>query len=245
MTDYSALYRECSERIRALVRAASDEQLARIVPGCPEWTVADTVSHLAAVAAEVVAGQLTAVPTEEQTTVQVEQRRGRPLDDVLAEWEGAGVVLAGWHSAGGPTEQALAARRIPLAMVHDVLTHEADIRGALGAGRPPEQAWAASLNVMIQHPQRLGHSGTLTVRAGAHGFTVGSGEPATTLDVDPYEFWRALVGRRSRAQMATWYWSRDPVPYLQAIPVFGPTEADLTEPDLTEPDFICDLSEMT
>ncbi len=106
MADYSALYRECWERIRVLVRAASDKQLARIVHGCPEWTVADTVSHLAAVAAEVVASQLTAVPTEEQTTVQVEQRRGRTLDEVLAEWEGASVVLAGWNSAGGPVRLA-------------------------------------------------------------------------------------------------------------------------------------------
>lgn len=230
MTDYTAVYMESGARIGVLVRAASDEQLARMVPGCPEWTVADTVSHLAAVAAEVVAGQLTAVPTEEQTAGQVDQRRGRPLDDVLAEWDSACVELAQWESAGGPTERALAARKIPFAMVHDVLTHEADIRGALSAGRPPEQAWAASLNVMIRHPQRLGHSGTLTVQAGAHRFTVGSGEPATTLDVDPYEFWRAQVGRRSRAQMAAWHWSGDPAPYLQAIPVFGPTEADLTEP---------------
>lgn len=233
MTDYTAVYRESGVRIAALVRAASDEQLARIVPGCPEWTVADTVCHLAAVAAEVVAGQLTAVPTEEQTAVQVDQRRGRPLDDVLAEWDSACVVLARWESAGGPTERALAARKIPFAMVHDVLTHEADIRGALSAGRPPEQAWAASLKVMIQNPQRLGHSGTLTVQAGAHRFTVGSGELATTLDVDPYEFWRAQVGRRSRAQMAAWHWSGDLVPYLQAIPVFGPTEADLTEPEIS------------
>lgn len=60
--------------------------------------------------------------------------------------------------------------------------------------------------------------------------TVGSGRPATTLEVDPYEFWRAQVDRRSRAQMAVWGWSGNAAPYLAAIPVFGPTTTDLTEP---------------
>lgn len=230
MTDFPVLYRESRERIGALVRAASAEQRARVVPACPEWTVCDTVAHLAAGATEVVDGTLTAVPGDEHTAAQVEHRRGRSLDELLAEWDRAGELLAGWECAGGPVGQAITARRMPLAMVHDVLTHEADIRGALGEGRPPTAAWSASLADMISRPERLGHCGTLTVQAGPHRFTAGSGAPGTTLEVDPYEFWRAVVGRRSRAQMAAWRWSGHPEPYLRTIPVFGPTAADLTEP---------------
>ncbi|MGH3796179.1 MAG: maleylpyruvate isomerase family mycothiol-dependent enzyme [Pseudonocardiaceae bacterium] len=230
-TDYAALYRESRARIAALVRAVSAQQRDRIVPGCPRWSVADTVAHLAAVATDVASGLLTTVPTDEQTAEQVAQRRGRPLDAVLGEWE----------RAGNRAEQALAAREIPVAMVHDVLTHEADIRGALNAGRPPKPAWSASLDAMSCQLRHLEHCGTLIIhfgtihlgpaRTGPRSVTVGSGEPATTVDVDAYEFWRALVGRRSRAQMAAWQWSADPAPYLRAIPVFGPTEADLTEPE--------------
>lgn len=230
MNDYFEIYRQAQGRIVGLVRAASEQQRARTVPGCPEWSVTDTVAHLAAVAAEVVRGTLTAVPGEEHTAAQVAQRRGRDLEEVIAEWEQACGQLTRWGSSDGPVDQAVATRRLPSPMVHDVLTHEADIRGALGAGRPPDPAWAASLAIMLRHPERLGHAGSLTVRAGTHGFTVGSGEPGTTLDVDPYEFWRAQVGRRSRAQMAAWRWSGDPAPYLRAIPVFGPTATDLTEP---------------
>lgn len=228
--DLVALYRQARERIVGLVRAASAEQRARVVPACPEWTVQDTVAHLAAVATEVVHGRLTAVPGDEHTAAQIEQRRAQPLAAILAEWEDAAAQLAGWTSTGGPVAEAVATRRMPHPMVHDVLTHEADIRGALGAGRPPTAAWSTSLALMLRHPERLGRYGTLTVRAGAHRFTAGSGEPSTTLDVDPYEFWRAQVGRRSHAQMAAWSWSGQPAPYLQAIPVFGPTETDLTEP---------------
>jgi uncharacterized protein (TIGR03083 family) len=223
MRDYAALYRESRGRIAALVREASDDQRARLVPGCPKWTVSDTVAHLAAVAVDALAGY--SVPTisaDEHTAVQVEQRRGRPLEEVLGEWD----------IAAGRIEQALAAQRMSPLLVHDVLTHEADIRGALGAGRPPETAWSVCLKMASSTvlSDRLGHLGRLTIIAGDHRFTAGTGEPATTLDVDPYELWRSLLGRRSRAQMAAWKWSGDPEPYVQAMPVLGPTEVPLSEP---------------
>jgi len=222
MTDYAALYRESRERIAALVREAGDEQRARYVPACPKWTVSDTVAHLAAVATDALAGHSVAtISAEEHTAVQVEQRRGRPLEEVLGEWD----------SATGSIEQALAAQQMSPLLVHDVLTHEADIRGALGAGRPPEAAWNACLQMApTVLSRRLSHSGRLTILAGDHRFTAGDGEPATTLEVDPYELWRSLLGRRSRAQMQAWNWSGDPEPYLQAMPVFGPTEVPLSEP---------------
>lgn len=220
MTNYAALYRETRNRIAALVRDTSAEQRARVVPACPEWTVSDTVAHLAANAADIVAGRLQDIPTEEQTAAQIGQRRGRPLDDVLAEWD----------IAAGPIEQERAAGTLPLVLVQDVVVHEADIRGALGAERLPEAAWISSLELgMPRTAERLGHLGELRIVAGKHRFVVGSGKPVTVVEVDPYEFWRSVPGRRSRAQMAAWKWSGDPQPYLDALPIFGPTEVALTE----------------
>jgi uncharacterized protein (TIGR03083 family) len=183
LTDYAVLYREARERIGVLVGSVDHAQLATTVPGCPEWSVADTVAHLAALTTEAVSGTLTGIPDEEQTGAQVRRRRGMPIDEVLAEWDGA----------AGLVEQALTERRMPLAIVHDVITHEADIRGALGAGRPPEQAWTASLHGMTRNLDRLSDQGTLTVRIGERELTTGSGEPVVTLDVDAYEFWRASL----------------------------------------------------
>lgn len=221
MPDHAVLYRDSRQRIAALVRAASEEEQARTVPGCPKWTVSDTVAHLAANAVDEAAGRLAGVPNDEQTAAQVDQRRGRALEEVLAEWDGAAESI----------EPIIAAHALSIAWVNDVLTHEADIRGALGAGRPPDAAWTAALELgrPVLH-ERLEHLGTLTILAGEHRLTVGSGEPATTVEVELYEFWRSVLGRRSRAQMAAWKWSGDPEPYLQAIPRFGPTEVDLTEP---------------
>ena len=231
MTDYAALYRESRERITALVRDASEEQRVRVVPSCPKWTVSDTVAHLAAVATDVVAGYSTAtISTDEHTAAQVERLRGRSLEEVLAEWDGAAEAI----------ERMIAAPALPIALINDVLTPEADIRGALGAGRPPEAAWIATLE--LGRPrliERLDHLGELTILTGEHHFTVGSGEPATTVEVDLYEFWRSVLGRRSRAQMAAWKWSGDSEPYLQAIPVFGPTQVDLAEPPFGRNDDNC------
>lgn len=221
MTDYAVLYREARQRIGELVGPLGDERLATTVPGCPEWSVADTVAHLSALATGAVSGTLSGIPDDEETGAQVRQRRGMSIAEVLAEWDGAADLV----------EQALTARRMPLAIVHDVITHEADLRGALAAGRPPEEAWTASLRGMTPNLDRLGGQGTLTVRLGERELTTGSGGPVVTLDADPYEFWRASLGRRSTAQMAAWRWSGDPEPYLKAIPVFGPTEDDLTEPE--------------
>lgn len=127
-------------------------------------------------------------------------------------------------------EKIIAAQTLPIELVNDVLSHEADIRGALGAGRPPKTAWMAALNLgRPRLTKRLGHLSELRIIDGEDCITVGSGKPATIVEVDLYEFWRSVLGRRSRKQMAAWKWSGDFKPYLQAIPVLGPTQMALSE----------------
>jgi uncharacterized protein (TIGR03083 family) len=176
LTDCAALYRESRERIGALVRDLSDEQRGCRVPACPEWTITDTVAHLAANAADELAGTLTAVPNDEQTAAQVQRRRGRSPEEILTEWD----------SAAKQIEPLIAAHPLAIAWVNDVLAHEADIRGAVGAGRPPEPAWTAALELARPlFARRPGHMGELTILDGEHHFTVGSGDPATTVEVTP------------------------------------------------------------
>ena len=219
--DSAALYRESRERIAAFVRSTTEEQRAVVVPGCPEWTVSDTVAHLAGVAVDIVAGYSVAtISTDEHTANQVKQRLGRSLEEVLAEWE----------SVAEGVERIIAAQTLPIELVSDVLSHEADIRGALGAGRPPKAAWMAARNLgRPRLTKRLGHLGELRIIDGEDCITVGSGKPATIVEVDLYEFWRSALGRRSRKQITAWKWSGDFEPYLQAIPVLGPTQMALSE----------------
>lgn len=218
MPDFAALYRGARERISTLARDASDDELARTVPGCPEWTVADTVAHLVGVADDALGGRLASFPSPDETAAQVARHRGRSLAEVLADWE----------ELGPKVEAAVAAREMSSAVAHDAVTHEADIRGALGAGRPPEEAWSASFQQLARWlPKRVDAPGSLTVDAGDVRLTAGEGEPTTAVTVEPYELWRALLGRRSRAQLAGWDWDGDPARYLAAFPAFGPTEQDL------------------
>jgi hypothetical protein len=44
------------ERVIALVRDIPDEQAARHVPACPDWTVRDLLSHMVGLGADVAAG---------------------------------------------------------------------------------------------------------------------------------------------------------------------------------------------
>jgi uncharacterized protein (TIGR03083 family) len=91
------------------------------------------------------------------------------------------------------------------ALVWDVAVHHADLHEALGLPRMAEHLW-------------LPVAEALSPRAGA---LVGS--------VPPYELFRALFSRRSRAQMQRWG-SPLSVEELDALCVFGPREDDQPVP---------------
>jgi hypothetical protein len=103
----------------------------------------------------------------------------------------------------------------------DAVVHEADVTAAVGAERPPVEA------------VRLGtRSGIARWRAHLPDHGVGSlrvdvgdwrefwcGQPsddALSLEVDTWDMFRLLFGRRSRSQVAALCWSNDPTPVLDA-----------------------------
>lgn len=91
------------------------------------------------------------------------------------------------------------------AIVWDIAVHHADLREAFGLGEPPEQLWRPVLAAVA--PTMLGSSG-VDVSA-----------------VAPYELFRGLFSRRSRAQMAAWGLPLT-LEQLDGICVFGPREDD-------------------
>jgi hypothetical protein len=58
---------------------------------------------------------------------------------------------------------------------------------------------------------------------------LGEGDPAATLATNPYDLTRALIGRRSRAQVAAMGWDGDAEPFLDVFAGFPMSEADLAE----------------
>ena len=75
----------------------------------------------------------------------------------------------------------------------------------------------------------LGDSGTLTLRTEDGERRLGGGEPDTVVEVSGYELFRALFGRRSPAQLASWTWSGPSERYLTLLARLDQTERDLTD----------------
>jgi uncharacterized protein (TIGR03083 family) len=177
------------------------------VPACPGWTVRHVLSHLVEVSWRVakrwdrVTGELPAGTEDAEPAVLLELWRltGELVDRILVE---------------GQDQKA----RV---LIMDTLTHEYDIRQAIG------------LPVPVDHPAMRGALGTLvlgfdrSVRARGlppllvrtHGgeWTVGDGTAETTLTAVRYDLYRSLAGRRTHAQIAGLGWSGPADPWFPAF----------------------------
>jgi hypothetical protein len=81
---------------------------------------------------------------------------------------------------------------------------------------------------------RLRQAGIPAVRLSAadSDFTTvaGAGEPQASLEAPEFELFRALSGRRSRRQIASYTWTGDPDAYLAHLNIFGAVpEIDVTD----------------
>jgi len=221
-----AIYAETRERVSALVRSLSPEELLGAVPTTPAWTPRDIVGHLAGVASDAITGNVEGVGTDPWTAVQVEARRDMSLEEVLAEWAGHSKIMEPVLDTAPPPV---------LRMIADCYLHEQDIRGA--TGRPGARDVAAvdlSLEIVIFGlGNRLDAAGlpALRLRAGGREWAAGSSEPGATVTApDPYELLRCLYSRRSRDQVAALDWAGDaPARYLDTFGRFPFAERDILE----------------
>lgn len=185
--------------------------------GCPEWTVKDLLAHVTGVISDILDGRLEGVATDPWTAAQVDARRDRTIDELLAEWnEKAPNVEAMADDFGPPGRQ----------LVLDVVTHEHDLRGAVNApGAEDTSAVVIGSDFIV--PGYLGAVaekglGPLEISTPDGGrWTSGDGEPASRLHATRYEVMRALTGRRSAEQVRAMQWDGDATPYLEAL-TYGP-----------------------
>jgi hypothetical protein len=229
--DLGAQYALARKRLSELL-AGVEEPAEVPVPACPTWSAHDVLAHLVAVNEDVLAGKLTGPPSDEETAVQVARRRGVPTADVLAEWAEMAPAL----------EALLTEVRVWPGFI-DVLTHEHDVRGAIGNTdeRESDQMWVASEYLVTNwHPPVQ-----LVVRVGGREHLLGPAEKDTAqktaedrpedtgeilvLETTPFEAFRFRMGRRSREQMSDLSWTGDPSPVLDAMGIFGPEPYDVVE----------------
>lgn len=215
--EIASIYLDARSRIDAVVRPLGAGELARPVPACPGWTVHAVVSHLVGTVDWAAAGRLHGLPTDENTAEQVAERAGTPTTELLDHWA---------EHASGFAEMAAAADIWPAAI--DVVTHEHDIRHALGL--PVERDTDAVHHLAGVLVGSWSPSRPVTVTTPSGSATRGEGdEEPIGLRTDEFEILRVRMGRRSRRQLAQLDWSEDPGPLLDELTVFAPSAVDIDE----------------
>jgi hypothetical protein len=107
--------------------------------------------------------------------------------------------------------------------VLDVLSHEHDIRTALGRpGARDVDAVAIGLDFLLPRFVEAAGAAGVSVRVEVDGGgTVGSEDAATSVSASAFELMRALTGRRSIDQVRALVWEGDPEAVLGAL-TYGP-----------------------
>jgi uncharacterized protein (TIGR03083 family) len=224
--DVGVAYAAGRERVVGLVAGLPAARATSPVPACPDWQVKDVVAHLSGVCVDILAGRLEGAGTARWADAHAEARRDRPLDDIVAEW-----------SEAAPRCEAMAADFGPggRQWVFDFSNHEHDIRGALDApgARDADTGWIALGFIVPGFLSGVVARGLAPLRVvtGSRVWDPDGVEPVETVTADPFEFGRAVSGRRSLAQIRSLDWSTDPEPYLPAFSFgpFTPRATDLVE----------------
>jgi uncharacterized protein (TIGR03083 family) len=199
-----------------LIVGSDAAALDAVAPATPAWTVRDLLAHLVGVTADIVSGNLEGVGTDAWADAQADARRGRSVDELLAEWDEHGPVVE---------EMAGQFGRAAGQLLTDATTHEHDVRGALGA-RGARDSSAITLSfgfVGLSLGEQLDQTdhGALVVHHDGRSDTLGSGDPVATLRIDDFEFVRALTGRRCVEQMAAYDWDGAFAPERLALARFA------------------------
>lgn len=225
MPDYTSAYRTSAERVAELIEQVPDEKLAVMVPACPEWSVKDLIAHFAGVAGDVATGNVTAVGSEEWTSAQIAARKETPVGEILEEFRTQAAQLAGAIEHLHPAIAGM--------MLGDLVTHEHDLRGAIGehGERNSEGVAAATYTYVRRLGRRLRDAELPTVLVvGSSGrWPAGKGEPQATVTADDFELLRALTGRRTEDEIRALEWDGDPETSLPYFSAYGHPPRSLGE----------------
>ena len=217
ISDAAAAYRVVCERVDALVRGRAG--IAELtVPACPGWTIRQVVAHLAGVAQDIVSLNLEQKGTRPWADAQVDRMGGHSIDELLDLWGQSLDTVA--------ANLALASDAGVCQLVFDTLTHEHDIRGALGqpGSRAGDLAFKAALGfVTTMGDQFIRQAELPALRLSTP--TIGSvqlGDPHTArghveLGISDFETLRAFGGRRSIGQLLALPWLGNPTGLMPAF----------------------------
>ncbi len=217
--DPQQIYRDARGRVVELVRDLDDDALSTTVPACPSWTVRDLLCHLVGLPADANAGRLEGAGTDPWTAAQVAARGSCGREALLDEW-----------AREAPGFEEIIPMINPPRPVFDIVVHEQDMRGALGVPGARDSVGVRWL--MDTALRRLGEVideaelPALEIAMEDEGYVAGSGDVVDRWDVERFELFRSLSGRRSANQMRA---SGCPVVYVNKIPFLPMAPADVIE----------------
>ena len=166
-------------RVIDLIRSVPDEDSVRVVPSCPAWTTSALVAHMMGVNEDILAGRMEGVTTDAWTQAQVDRHTGESLRQ-LAD---------GWESIATDFDAVLPHIPAPVnsQLVMDAVTHEHDLRHALGStdGRESDAVSVALGWVLDMAETRQPGLGRRLAESG----------------VSQFQLLRSLTGRRTMGQM--------------------------------------------
>jgi hypothetical protein len=171
---------ELRARVVALLRQTPEQTAASQVPHCPTWTIAELAAHLLGVPDDIVHGRMEGVGSDAWTQAQVVRHQAKTLRQIADEL----AALAERFDPMLPHVPAMARSQ----MVMDAVTHEHDLRHAVGApGERDSTAVRAGLAWLMSWCTRTNPATASAIAA------------VRSADFDVL---RSLTGRRSMAQMA-------------------------------------------
>ena len=167
-------------RVIDLIRAAPDEDSARVVPSCPAWSTSALVAHMMGVNEDILAGRMEGVTTDAWTQAQVDRHLGESLRRLADGWEALAVDFdAVLPHIPAPVNSQL---------VMDAVTHEHDLRHALGSTDARDtDAVQVALGWLFDIAETT---------------QPGLGQQLSESGVAPFQLLRSLTGRRSMDQIA-------------------------------------------
>jgi len=225
--DLHLVYRETRERLLRLAPTLDAAQLATMTLACPAWSVKDVFAHLSGLAGDLAAG-VERPGAAAQTARQVAERNDWAVHEICDEWTSTGPALERRIEAESPRLRA---------PVIDVWTHEQDLTNAIGipSGRR-DAGLFITLNVLWSMKRKLRDAGIPSLRVVTEDvdWVIGDAEPGATVRTTSYEAARAVLGRRSLAQIRAFEWSGDPDLYVALMPWFEPPVTAIDEPEEPE-----------
>jgi uncharacterized protein (TIGR03083 family) len=209
-----AEYGAARRRLRSVVEASDPAAFDAPAPATPRWCVRDVLAHVVGVADDAINQRLDGITTDAWTQAQVDRRRDRSVSDMLDEWDEVGPAFEAQLELLPPV--------ISGQVLYDAVTHEHDIRHALGA---PGARDVPAIGLVFEWMVAMRNTSdrpTLEFDTGDEVVVAGSGDVVASVRASRFELVRASTGRRSASEIAQYAWSSpvDPAAIIVAPQLF-------------------------